>query len=161
MVLKVLLDSTYLLPTFGVSVRGLSDEDIETLRILGRTKVRYYCLSVVWVEILGKIHREALKKGISLDGIINAAIESLLSSGFYEWISPSLNAVKIAYELRLRGHRDIIDNLLYGTAISEHMIFLTMDMTFIDFLKRNNYATENVYDHKKLIQIIQEWSSKQ
>ena len=58
--------------------------------------------------------------------------------------------------MRIKGHRDIIDNLLYGTAVSEQMIFLTMDTTFVDFLEKNNYAIENVFDHKKLMQIIEE-----
>lgn len=31
---KVLLDTTYLLPTFGVEVEGLSEEDIAKLRTL-------------------------------------------------------------------------------------------------------------------------------
>ena len=82
MVLRVLLDSTYLLPTFGIGVKGLSNEDIEALRNLGHTRVKYYCLSVVWVEVLGKVLKESRKRGISLDDIIDVAIESLLSSGF-------------------------------------------------------------------------------
>lgn len=153
MVLRVLLDSTYLLPTFGIFVKGLSDEDIRIMRYLGQTRVKYYCLSVVWVELLGKIYREASRRRVRVDDIIEIAIESLISSGLYEWINPTSSSVKLAYKLRTLGHRDMIDNLLYATAISEKMIFLTMDKVFIDFLKKNNYVIENVFDHKRLIQI--------
>lgn len=154
MVHRVLLDSTYLLPTFGIDVEGLSDDDIRILRELGLGRVRYYCLSVVWVEVLGKVHKEAVRRNITLGEWVNVAIESLLNSGFYDWIYPSSSALKLALELRQKGHRDMIDNLLYGSAISEGMIFLTMDTTFLDFLKRNGYSVDNVFDHVKLIQIM-------
>lgn len=56
-VLKVLLDSTYLLPTFGIEVEGLLDEYLARLReIAMKGKVKFYCLTVVWVEIIGKVN---------------------------------------------------------------------------------------------------------
>jgi len=33
------------------------------------------------------------------------------------------------------GHRDLIDNLLYEVSIDEKIFFLTIDRTFIRFLK--------------------------
>lgn len=41
---KVLLDSTYILPTFGIEVVGLTDEDLILLREARRSKVEHYCL---------------------------------------------------------------------------------------------------------------------
>jgi len=37
-IIKVLLDTTYLLPIFGIEVEGLSDEDIKKLRSLNVEK---------------------------------------------------------------------------------------------------------------------------
>lgn len=152
--LKVLLDSTYLLPTFGIDVEGISNRDLEAMRKLGYSKVKYYCLSVVWVEIIGKVFKESLKRNIKLDSIIDVAVDSLMRSRFYQWIDPPPEAIILAYKMRKEGHGDIIDNLLYGTAIVQKMIFLTMDKTLIDFLRSNNYDTENVFDHNKLIQLL-------
>lgn len=48
--IEVLLDTTYLLPTFGVRVRGLDDGMLSKLRELGLSeRVRYYCSPVVWI----------------------------------------------------------------------------------------------------------------
>ena len=46
-ILKALLDSTYLLPAFGIEVQGLTDKDLEMLReIAVQGKVQLYCLTV-------------------------------------------------------------------------------------------------------------------
>jgi len=49
---------------------------------------------------------------IELDEIIESAVKSLLKSGFCEWISPSSEAVELAFKLRRLGHKDNIENLL-------------------------------------------------
>ncbi|RLE71651.1 MAG: hypothetical protein DRJ37_04540, partial [Thermoprotei archaeon] len=70
-VLKVLLDSTYLLPSFGIEVGKLSDEDILRLRKAAvEGKVKFYCLSVVWVEVIGKIYRESRRLNADLGEIL-------------------------------------------------------------------------------------------
>jgi len=157
--LRILLDSTYLLPTFGVGVVGLTDEDIKTLRELAKDRVQYFCASIVWVEILGKIYKEASKRDLNVDHLLEVGVKSLISSGFYKWIEPSVEAIKLAFELRKKGHRDMVDNILYGIAKSQEMIFLTMDSKFMAFLRKNGFSTENVIDHKKLIDMIYEKSS--
>ena len=46
--IKVLLDSTYVLPSFGIKVEELSDEHIAKLREAAvKGRVRFYCLSVI------------------------------------------------------------------------------------------------------------------
>ncbi len=155
-VLKVLLDSTYLLPSFGIEVEKLSDKDILRLRKAAvEGKVKFYCLSVVWVEVIGKICRESRRLNIDdLGEILDMALKSLLESGFYEWIQPSSEAVKLAFKLRMLGHRDNIDNLLYATSIVNKMIFLTMDRELISFLSGHGYGTENLMNHKQLLSKI-------
>jgi len=154
-VLKVLLDSTYLLPSFGIEVEKLSDEDILRLRKAAvEGKVKFYCLSVVWVEVIGKIYRESRRLNINLGEILDVALKSLLESGFYRWIQPTSKAVKLAFKLRTLGHRDNIDNQLYATSIVNKMIFLTMDKELIDFLSERGYGTENLMNHKQLFSRI-------
>lgn len=153
--LKVLLDSTYLLPSFGIEVKRLSDEDIKRLRravIEGRIKL--YCLSIVWVEVLGKVCREAQRLRRDIKEILEIAVKSLLESGFYTWIEPAFEAVKLAFELRMLGHKDIIDNLLYATSVVNKMIFLTMDDELKKFLSKKNYKVDNLMNHEQLFSEI-------
>ena len=152
MVLDVLLDSTYLLPSFGIEVEELSDEHIRALReVWSRGLVCFYCLSVVWIEVIGKVCREARKSGLEISSMINIAIRSLLESGVYEWIDPTPDAIKLAFKLRLVGHKDFIDDLLYATSITKNMIFLTMDDALKDFLVKHGFSVENLMDHEQLL----------
>ena len=152
-ILKVLLDSTYLLPTFGIEVEGLLDEHLARLReIAVKGRVRFYCLTVAWIEVIGKVCRESQRLKIDLgEETINTAIKSLLTSGFYEWIQPSSNAVKLAFKLRMLGHKDIIDNLLYATSVVNDMVFLTMDEDLENFLMKRGFKTDNLMDHIQLL----------
>ena len=155
-VLKVLLDSTYLLPSFGIEVEGLTDREIAGLRkakIEG--KVKFYCSPFSWIEIISKVCREIEHAKIELDEIIESAVKSLLKSGFYEWISPSSEAVELAFKLRRLGHKDNIDNLLYATSIKENLILLTMDKDLKRFLSRNGLKTKNILSHNELLKELE------
>ncbi|RLE90297.1 MAG: hypothetical protein DRN04_15370 [Thermoprotei archaeon] len=152
MALDVLLDSTYLLPSFGIEVEGLSNEHIRTLReAWSRGLARFYCLSIVWIEVIGKVCREARKSGLEITNVIDMAIKSLLESGVYKWVNPTSDAIKLAFKLRLAGHKDVIDNLLYATSITSNIVFLTMDKALKDFLIKHGFNTENIMDHRQLL----------
>jgi len=150
--LKVLLDSAYLLPSFGIEVEGLQNEHIVQLReAVIKDKIRFYCLTVVWVEVIGKVFRESQRLKLDIEEILDVTIKSLLESGFYEWIQPTSEAVKLAFKLRKLGHRDNIDNLLYATSITNNMIFLTMDENFKNFLLKEGYKVNNLMNHTQLL----------
>ncbi|MEM3956307.1 MAG: hypothetical protein QW424_06120 [Candidatus Bathyarchaeia archaeon] len=153
--LKVLLDSTYILPSFGIEVEGLSVDHIIRLREAGvKGKVKFYCLSVVWVEVIGKVYREMERLKENMDDVIEMAVRSLLESGFYEWLTPTSNAVKVAFKLRMLGHKDNVDNLLYVTSIENNMLLLTMDEELKKFLLKNNFKADNLLDHEGLLKKI-------
>lgn len=148
----VLLDSTYLLPSFGIEVEGLSDGQIRALREAWlRGLVRFYCLSIAWVEVIGKVCREARKSGLEIGDVVDTAIRSLLGSGVYKWIDPAPDAIKLAFKLRLAGHKDVIDNLLYATSITRNAVFLTMDEALKDFLVKHGFSVENLMNHEQLL----------
>jgi len=69
----------------------------------------------------------------------------------YKWINPSLDTIKLASKLRLAGHKDVIDNLLYATSITRSMIFLTMDKALKGFLIKHGLNTESLMDHRQLL----------
>ncbi|MEQ9716536.1 MAG: PIN domain-containing protein, partial [Candidatus Asgardarchaeum sp.] len=116
--------------------------------------VRYYYAPISWVEIIGKVYREANKLNINISKLIDAASDSIFKSGFYEYIQPSEKAIKLAFKLRAVGHKDIIDNLLYAIAITNDMIFLTMDEKFKRFLSEHKYDIKNLMDHTQLINLV-------
>ncbi len=151
----VLLDSSYLLPTFGIQVEGITNEDLLSLRkIWLNGLVNFYCLSVSWIEILGKVCRESHKIKVNLEDTVRTASLSVTESGVYKWINPPSEALSIAYTLCVKGHKDMIDNLLYATSVVYDMIFLTMDSTLKDFLARNDFLTENVMTHRELFKLL-------
>ncbi|MCD6095295.1 MAG: hypothetical protein J7J99_01860 [Thermoprotei archaeon] len=151
--IKILLDSTYILLSFGIKVKGISDDHIVRLReAYLQGQIKFYCLTIVWIEIIGKVCKESERLGVDVHDILRVAIKSLLESGFYQWIAPNAEAVKLAFELRMLGHKDIIDNLLYATSITEDMVFLTMDEEFKEFLRRNGFNTENIMNHEQLLE---------
>ncbi len=153
--IEVLLDTTYLLPTFGVRVRGLDDDALSKLRELGLSEeVRYYCSPVVWIELIGKIAREAEARGEDLEDLVEESARSILESGFYHWIHPSKEAVKLAYRMKKLGHRDVIDNLLYSIAFTEGKMFLSMDSAFRKFLEEKGLETDILISHEDLFKLM-------
>ena len=153
--IKVLLDSTYLLPSFGVDVEGLSNEHVVQLREAAvKGTVRFYCLSVVWVEVIGKICREKERLKKDIDDIVDIAVKSLMKSGFYEWLAPTMDAIKLAFKLRTLGHRDNIDNLLYATSAVNGIQLLTMDHDLKNFLSKNNFKVDGLINHENLLKML-------
>ncbi len=153
---RILLDSTYLLPTFGIEVKELSDEDLRAMReLLLKGEAEFFCSSITWIELIGKVHREAERAGIDATERFREAAKSLMESGYYRWISPSVEDIMIAFKLRKLGHRDIIDNLLYAASITKNMILMTMDRELKEFLKRNGYRTDHLIDHNILLKKYQ------
>lgn len=150
--LKVLLDSTYILPSFGIEVEGFSVDHMNQLREASiKGKIKFYCLSIIWIEIIGKVCRERERLRENIDDVVDMAVKSLLESGFYKWLTPTRNAIKMAFKLRTLGHRDNVDNLLYATSIENDMIFLTMDEKLKEFLLRNNFKVDNLIDHEEIL----------
>ena len=142
----VLLDSTFLLPTFGVEVEDIGADDLKTLKDSSK-KVGLYCSYVSFVEILGKLARNSTESNFEA---IDLAIRSLLESGTYGWVNPSAKAIALAFELRTKCQRDNIDNILYSTALDAGMRFLSMDEELKDFLSRKGYNTKIMIGVKQL-----------
>jgi PIN domain nuclease of toxin-antitoxin system len=133
----VLLDTSYLLPTLGLEVREITTSDLESIRAASK-KARFHCSYVSFVEILGLVGKESRKVDAKA---VSTGMESLLGSGLYEWTNPSLGALQLALELRTKGHKDNIDNILYATAADSKMLFLSLDEELKKFLAKNGYDT--------------------
>jgi len=131
----VLLDTSFLLPTLGLDVSEITKSDLESVRAASK-KVRLHCSYASFVEILGLMGKESRKVDAKA---VSTGIDSLLGSGLYRWTNPSLGAIRLALELRTKGHKDDIDNILYATAADSKMLFLSLDEELKSFLARNGY----------------------
>jgi hypothetical protein len=151
---EVLIDSTFLLPTLGVEVSQVSQSDLKELAKL-RSKMKFFCIYQSLVEVMGKVGREyASTSKESVPQIIEEGLRSLLESDLYTWTSPSTEALMAAAEMRRKGHKDMIDNMLYSTASDVGMLFLSIDVSLIRFLEENHYSTDEIVNVKKLRSLV-------
>jgi len=142
--MRILLDSTYLLPIVGVDVVGVE----RVIRILKKLRDRgdaeYYYTQYNILEILGKLGR------IRYD-VERVRVGLLAIREEFKQVEPSLKGWLKALELRSRGFRDLIDLLLYATSLTHNLIFLTRDKQLIEFLKKNNENTDLVVYEEEFI----------
>ena len=143
----VLVDTSFLLPTLGVDVAEVIADDLEGLSAAS-AEARLYCSYASFVEILGLLGKRSKR---AEDFTVKTGIKSLLESGIYTWINPSTQALQQALELRNKGHKDNIDNILYSTALDSGLLFLTLDDELKRFLRRNGYDTGIIVGIKGLL----------
>ena len=143
--LKLLLDSTYLLPIVGVEVEGIEEALIFLKRLRDEEKAEYYYTPFNLFEIIGKLSR--LNYDVNRVTIGLTAIEEE-----FKLIQPTRQAYLKALTLRAKGYRDLIDLLLYTTSQTSDIIFLTRDYTLIKFLKENHEDISKILDEKKFLE---------
>ncbi len=130
---RLVLDTTYLLPFFGVAVRGVDERRIAALRRRHELFYPVLMLPELWAKVL----REAERRGIL--GVPAQAIEglqALLAQADVRLAEPTPRQLLVAAELRLAGHRDLFDCLGYGCAVAIGGKFLSEDKSLKRFLER-------------------------
>jgi hypothetical protein len=120
----VLLDTSLLLPTLGVDVEEISPKDLGIMKEILR-KTNFCCSFASFVEIFGLLGRKLRSVDNSA---VSTGIKSLIESGVYTWVNPSSRALQLAFELRKKGHKDNIDNILYSIAVDSQLLFLSLDI---------------------------------
>lgn len=131
--LRVLVDTTFLLPALGVEVEEEAEEVIPLFR-----KIDVYYLEVGVLEAIWKI-----LKIIGLENFerVRIGLEAIRKT--YILAYPPAEAYISAVEIYKRGHKDYIDALYYATAKVLNLKFLTIDEEFIEFLENNEYDIED------------------
>lgn len=126
---RVLLDTTFLLPTLGISIKD-SDKVYKKLKNYVVYISRYSILEALWVL-------NALKKrGYYDEKAVRDGLDSLLLSKRFMKIDETPEALILSMKLYDLGHKDLIDNLLYSIAYTSDLLFLTVDDAFIKFIKK-------------------------
>jgi len=127
--LRVILDTSFLLPFLGIR----TDEPVmEALPRLRGHELYYSELSVL--EALWKIVKVVSPNGVE---VVLRGLSEVRSHMRRAEVDEG--AVKAALELYRLGHRDLIDDLLYGTALSHGFKLLTIDRTLTDFVRGKGY----------------------
>ena len=135
--LKILLDSTYLLPMVGIEVKGINEILIALKKLKRRKLTEFYYTPFNIFEIIGKIAKLKYDYDVVATGL------SLIEEEF-ELTYPKIEGYIKALDLRRRGFNDLIDLLLYATSLTRNLLFLTRDLTLIGFLKKSGEETKNI-----------------
>ncbi|MDA4111583.1 MAG: hypothetical protein OK439_03530 [Thaumarchaeota archaeon] len=149
----VLLDTTFLLPTLGFEVREIETNDLRSLMSASKSGTRLFCSYVSFIEIFGKLARN-LSKITFAQSSVEEGIRSLLESNTYEWVNPTTEALTKAFSLRLKGHKDNIDNILYSIASTSNMFFLSLDLELRKFLAKNGFDEKIVITPGRLASMV-------
>ena len=138
---KLLLDTSFLLPTLGVGTRRDVTKGIENL---AHMEVRP-CFS--WFSILESLYAATkLKKSSAFDKArFEDGLRSVLEGGSYERSEEGYDVFSRANELRDLGHRDMIDNILYANSVANHLKLLTVDGGLRAFIREHGLDDTTVF----------------
>ena len=126
--LKLLLDTTYLLPVVGISVENV-DRVLKVLRTLySQQRVALFYSPFSLLEIVGKLSKMSFDRKI-----VSLGLRSIRE--FFRPVQPTVMGYIKALDLRSRGFRDLIDLLLYATALSRGLTLLTRDESLVEFIE--------------------------
>ncbi len=142
--IKILLDSTYLLPILGVEVVDVRSVLIVLKKLYDKDIAIYYYTPLNIFEALGVISKTNYDYSIVAKGL------KAITENFIE-ITPSPEEYLYALELKKRGFKDLIDLILYSVSLKRNIYFLTRDETLIDFIKKNNGETKYILFEKEFI----------
>lgn len=143
--IRILLDTTYLLPIVGIEVEGIEEvlKVLERLYRLGRAEIYYTPFNML--EIVGKLSRTNYDRRRVRLGLV-----SIRES--FKVTHPTIAGYLRALELRRGGFRDLIDLLLYETSRTRRLGFLTRDLSLIRFLEEVGEDTANIVYERDFIQ---------
>jgi len=138
---KVILDTSFLLPTLGIDVE---EEIYDVMKFLREFEVHYLEVGLIeafWV-VVRKIDRNYL-------GTVEEGLKAIRET--YKPLKPPVEAYIEAVKIYDLGHKDFIDALYYATALHTETKWLTIDRTFVNFLKKHNLKRDAVILPEELV----------
>jgi len=133
--LRVLLDTSFLLPAFGVDA---GEEVLNCLELVAarRERIRAYYSPFSLLEAVMVLLREARRGRLGLEKAAGMAREGATKVVYgLETADTPPKAYSLAVRLYSLGHRDLFDNLLYATAATNGLSLLTLDGELLGFLR--------------------------
>lgn len=127
--LRVLVDTTFLLPTLGIDVGKRANRALEKLAEIN-ARIYYSRFSVL--ESLWIAARYDENPTFDIDRFSHG-LRSVMEGGRYMMLDEVSEIFSEAAKLYKLGHLDMIDNILYASSIYFGLRFLTMDRELGDF----------------------------
>ena len=129
--LKVLLDTSFVLPSFGIET---GREVLEGLKRLVNVKAEIYYSTFSILESLWVATRLSKSGPFDADRF-DLGLRSILESGKYREVREDAGTFNEALRLRMLGHNDMVDNILYASSMGFNLKFLTLDDELNDFVR--------------------------
>jgi len=149
--IRVLLDTTYLLPVVGIEVEGVEKSLIILKNMYRSGKVEIYYTPFNILEIVGKLSRIEYDRDR-----VRLGLRAIRET--FRVTHPTIAGYIRALELRRKGFRDLIDLLLYATAKTRRLIFLTRDCELVNFLKEVGEDTTVVMHEEDFVKKYSEYT---
>lgn len=155
---RVVIDTLFLLPILGIEVEEINKEDIILLKNLS-DKILFIYPAPMLIELLGKALRKAKENNLKfLPEEAAKGLRLILSNIFVKVKIPDTRSLLLASQIWLKGHKDILDNIAYAYSRTLNSLLLTLDENLTNFLKKNNYPTNNIVNINELIKSLKKIS---
>lgn len=134
--LRVLLDTSFILPSLGVDVGEEASKGLKKLNDI-KAEIYYSCFSIL--ESLWVVARLLRGKTINAERF-RLGLRSVLESGRYTKVEEDSETFNEALRLHMLGNRDMIDNILYANSTRFNLKLLTLDNELKEFIRRKGLA---------------------
>jgi len=128
--LKVLLDTTFLLPSLGIHV---GEEVSKCLQKLAHAEASIYCSRFTLLEALWVAAKLLSSRNFNAESF-RLGLRSALESGRYMKVEEDSEIFNEAMRLHILGHKDMIDNILYASSTRLNLKLLTLDTELKKFI---------------------------
>ena len=129
--MKVLLDTTFILPSLGVDAGG---EVSKGLKKLADVKAEIYCSRFSILETLWVVARLSRSTNFNAESF-RLGLRSITESRRYMKVEEDSEIFNEALRLYTTGHKDMIDNILYASSICLNLKLLTLDTELKEFIR--------------------------
>ena len=127
--LKVLLNTSFILPTLGIDV----GREVEiNLKKLDEVKAEIYYSRFSILESLWVAAKLMKNQAFNMERFIQG-LKRVMESGRYIKVEENAQTFIDAFKFYKLGHSDIIDNVLYATSMNFSLKFLTLDEELKEF----------------------------
>ena len=100
-------------------------------------------ISKIVAGLSAEERREAVER-------VAAGLQSI--EAYMERVEVVPEAVRLALDMYAMGHRDMIDNLLYASAVSHEVALLTVDEKLVSFVERSGLLRRNIVLPEELLE---------
>ncbi len=136
---NILLDTTYVLPLFGIDLGEKLGKEIREFFKNGRKEDKIFLSESSLLEVLNKLNQEYRKQGrMSILDRYPLVLPTLLNFDFLTLVNSKLDSLIIenANILRRFGHSDFLDCIIAGTALKLDATLVTEDRELISKLNQ-------------------------